>query len=109
MKTFNVDLKQELRISFSDEAKATEYFVGEDSEHAQAFFESEDLEDFVNTFSLMFTNHLHSCSWTSELDIEGFAVFERQGGTNKFKSSCDEYGDIIVEDVSRGLEVDYIY
>jgi hypothetical protein len=107
MKAFNVDLKQELRVTFSDEDKATKYFVGEDAEHAQAFFESGDMEEFVNTFSLMFANHLNSVSWASVLDIEGFAMFKRE--LNKFISSTDEYGDIIVEDVSRGLDVDYIY
>ena len=105
-KRYNIDLSQELVIEFSDPEKAEKYFVGENSEHAQAFFESEDMEDFVRTFSLMFANHLNSVSFSSVLYIEGFAPFKRKDG--EYISSTDEYGDITIHDVWGGLEVDYI-
>lgn len=106
MKTFNVDLKQELRVSFSDPELAEQYLVGDDAEFAQGFYSSDDLEDFVNSFILSFANELNT-GWVSSLDIEGFATFHKKDGS--FVSTAKEYGSIIVKDVSRGLEVDYVY
>ncbi len=107
MQTFNVDLKQELRVSFSDPELAEQYLVGDDAEFAQSFYSSDDLEDFVNSFILGFAKELNSVGWASSLDIEGFKTFHREKDT--FTSTAKEYGSIIVRDVSRGLEVDYIY
>lgn len=106
MKTFNVDLKLELKVTFSDLELAEKYLIGDNAEFAQCFYYSEDMEDFVNSFTTGFAHEILS-GWSSELNIEGFAPFTRNGNT--FTSTADEYGTITVVDVSRGLEVDFIY
>lgn len=106
MKTFNVDLKLELKVTFSDLELAKQYLVGDDAEFAQCFYFSDDMEDFVNSFTVGFAHEILS-GWSSELNIEGFAPFTRNGNT--FTSTAEEYGTITVVDVSRGLEVDFIY
>lgn len=103
MKTFNVDLKLELRIQFSDLDLAKNYLIGDDAEFAQCFYSSDDIEEFINTFSLDFAHRINR--W-GDIDIEGFATFVRKGNT--YTSVGEEYGTITVTDVNDSLEVDYI-
>lgn len=104
MKKFNVDLKLELSIEFSDLELAENYLVGEDAEFAQCFYTNDHIGDFLETFSVDFVNHM---SRWGDVDIEGFATFVQKGNT--YTSVGEEYGTIIVTDVNYGLEVDYIH
>lgn len=106
MKTFNVDLKLELKVTFSDLELAEKYLIGDDAEFAQCFYCSDDMEEFLNSFTIDIAHQiLHG--WYSELNIEGFAPFIRNGNT--LTSIADEYGTITVVNVNHGLEVDFIY
>lgn len=104
MKSYFVNLKQEFNVKFSDPELAEEYFAGEDTGFTRWFYESLDLEDFLEAFTLNFANEVNRNF--GDLNIEGFATFKRDG--NHYTSIADEYGTITVQDVSRGLELDYI-
>ena len=105
MKSFEVNLKQEFNVTFSEPELAEEYFTGEDTDFTRWFYESIDIENFLETFTINFANALNRKHGDIML-IEGFAAFKQQG--NRYTSTTDEYGTITVQDVSRGLEFDYV-
>jgi hypothetical protein len=104
MKSFNVELKQEFRVVFTNPELAQEYFVGEDCKFAEFMYENDSLDDLAGSLSYGFAI-THQCG-DDKVDIEGFALF-KSSKFDTYISSADEYGDIIVSRVT-GLEVDWV-
>lgn len=104
MKPYFVNLRQEFSVSFSDPELAEEYFTGEDTAFTRWFYESIDLEDFLETFTLNFANEVNR-HW-GDIQLEGFATFKVDGRT--YVSTAEEYGTITVKNVRGCLELDYI-
>jgi hypothetical protein len=104
MKSFNVELKQEFRVVFTNPDLAEEYFVGEDSKFAEFMYENESLEELAGSLCYTFAM-THQCG-DNKVQIEGFELF-RSSTFDTYISSADEYGDIIVSRVT-GLEVDWV-
>ena len=88
-------IEAEVNVSFSDEGKASDYFI--DGDWKDCFFEAMDLEEFVQILSLGFFN-----TEDSFLDgelvraVEGFVVFVYDDEENKYVSEYTEYGKIFI-------------
>lgn len=110
---YEVELKQVIHVEFSDEQSANKYFVGEDAEHAQMFFESDSLSEVAEHLSFNFNlcnDYYEDGKWVKF--IEGFDKFVRydiwKGDycTRQYISETEEYGGIILVE-EQELEVDY--
>ena len=105
MRSFGVELKEELSVSFSNPEWAEKYFVGEDAEFAQFMYENESLEELAGNVAFSFHR---SFAWQNNVDVEGFATFVYQNEKKGYVSTTEECGSIIIQR-SSGLEVDYVY
>lgn len=105
MRSFGVELKEELSVSFSNPELAEKYFVGEDAEFAQFMYENESLEELAGNVAFSFQREF---GFSNKVDIEGFATFVYDKEKKGHVSNTEEYGSIIIQR-SSGLEVDYVY
>ncbi len=92
MKSYDIELQQEIKVEFLDETKAKNYLVDE----GNGVHSFDSLEDAAKELSIMASAsmsgefmHRHGCFG---LDIEGFATFKRVDG--ELVSSCEETGII---------------
>lgn len=98
---FTRSFKTELSIEFSDAEKAEKFFI--DSDWSEFFFSSSDMEDFSEILLEQFINSQHGSIYVKGKvvgrgkDIEGYNHFLSNFDCDEYKSSSDEYGDIIIK------------
>ncbi len=97
MKKFNVELKAEHNVSFSNPEKAQAFFI--DGKWKDVFYDFVDLEELAGFIALSYLQHGKS--------FEGFSDFQRTKSPMIVENKCEEYGIISIE-VDMDLEVDYI-
>jgi hypothetical protein len=95
--TFEVDLKMNIRVQFTDEAKIKEFFIdGDWKEHFQTFHEVSEV-----------AQHLAYCFGHEMHNPEGFGNFEHKYEEGYYVSEQpEEYGTIYIKIVDE-LDVDY--
>ena len=90
-----------LSIEFSDKNKAENHFI--DSDWSEFFWDMSDLEELGECILDAFVNIPHGDLYKKHeryargKNIEGFDDFVSNFGCDEYKSSNDEYGDIIVK------------
>lgn len=93
---FNVELKTEVSVQFSNPEAAYNYFI-KDTGWRDYFYRFDDLKELAEFLSQSILYTLEQ--WHQEKkqfyrDIEGFPLFMKDGET--FTCSSEEFGDIIV-------------
>ena len=94
MKKFQVELKAEYMVEFSDEKLAEDYFVN--GEFKEYFWEPVDLEDLARTLTVQF----HSTDGVMTKFIEGYGDFVYDLETRKYVCEFKDFGKITVTEES---------
>jgi len=108
MKSFEVELKTELKVTFEDPIKAFNYFITGD--WSDYFWRLEDLSEVASTLSLHFSTEApywnREENW-DERSAEGWGCFKKVT-ESKWETYNEKYieecGKIIIEEVSELYE-----
>lgn len=107
-KRFNVELKVEFEISFSDIVKAEEFFI--DGDWRDTFYDYDDLEDLVDSLGLDFYTSRTTVSTDGNYKkirfVEGYGDFIYDPSIGEWECSDDDFGVISIQDME--LETDYV-
>lgn len=96
---FEVELKTDIEVEFTDPDKVLKYFIEDTSEGAwkNYFFKFDDIKELAEHLSEVIVKIPER--WNQEgrcfsRDMEGFALFNRDYG--RLVSTSEEYGSIII-------------